>query len=445
MNKRVLLSGRFLVGAVVLLCASVVLMGTSCPLTPETPTPFDHTTATYVGTATCAGCHAEIAAKFANNGHGYKLRKVENDTAPTYPFTSLTTPTDVLAGVTDDDVDGTAADPGAGTDNTLGTPASWADVTYVIGGFGWKARFIDANGYIVTGSATQYNFETDGYVAYHNNEVDKVFDCGNCHTTGWKRYDATNNPNRQDNLAGMEGTFYAPGVQCEACHGAGSEHVSSGGDTSKITKTAIARTTADFTASHMGYGMPVACSECHTRNGEKDYPDYLGGDGTIAASGGLIKHHEQYDEMQGINPDDVASGATGPHKSLTCVACHDQHTTIKHAATSGDGTGLVKVCTDCHTGVTITGGMAALNCTDCHMPKLAKSAISHAAVGTGPITGDIASHIFRIDTSATDQFNGDGTKAYPRITADWACKTCHNGVTASEKTDAVLAAWNHGT
>ena len=84
-------------------------------------------------------------------------------------------------------------------------------------------------------------------------------------------------------------------------------------------------------------------------------------------------------------------------------------------------------CTECHSaddyGIT-TGGMTDLNCIDCHMPLLAKSALSHAAVGTGPVTGDIKTHIFRIDLTQENQFTTDGGFAYPWITGDFACKTC---------------------
>ena len=38
---------------------------------------------------------------------------------------------------------------------------TWDDISYVIGGYNWKARFIDQDGFIITGdedAATQYNF-----------------------------------------------------------------------------------------------------------------------------------------------------------------------------------------------------------------------------------------------------------------------------------------------
>jgi hypothetical protein len=395
------------------------------------------TARTYVGSDQCATCHSEIFDWFRNSGHPYKINRIVNGQVPTYPFSSIA---GALWMVSDSD-DADAEDPGAGTDNTLSIPGSYDEVSYVIGGFGWKARSMDANGFIVTGDSVQYNLETQGMASYHNNEVDKVFNCGNCHTTGWKRYTSEDgddrNLNRQDDLPGMAGTFAAPGIQCEACHGAGSEHIA-GPTKDNITRKASPRTTADFLATDMAFGKAVACSDCHTRDGEKDYLTYVGGSGLILASGGLIRHHEQYDEMLGINPDDVAAGATGPHASQECIACHDPHTTTRYMDVSGDPPGMNKSCTERHNanGVggksyeIITGGMTNLACTDCHMPLLAKSALKHDAIGTGPATVDIKTHLFRIDLYQENQFTADGKYAYPWITGEFACKTCHNGETS---------------
>ena len=85
--------------------------------------------------------------------------------------------------------------------------------------------------------------------------------------------------------------------------------------------------------------------------------------------------------------------------------------------------------------------MPDLACIDCHMPLLVKSAVGHDAVGTGPATGDIKTHIFRIDLSAEAQFaeTESGTFAYPWITAEFACQTCHNGVEAIDFTVDALS------
>jgi hypothetical protein len=393
---------------------------------------------TYIGSADCAVCHAANYATFLNTGHNFKLNQVVNATEPTYPFSSITNGFLMI-----DDEDGV-------TDNTLGTPNDYGDISYVIGGFGWKARWIDADGYIVTGSAVQYNLADGSMSAYHDDEVDKVYNCGNCHTTGWKHVDPTLNPTGQDGLPGMDGTFDQTGVQCESCHGAGSTHAQTQLATD-ITKNATARTTADFLASDMAFGKPVACSECHTRDGEKDYPTYVSAyetaagvtdaeGGRIASSGTppLIRHHEQYDELLGVDPAAPASGSTKSvafqSAKFDCITCHNTHTTTIYQDVSGDAPGAANLnsdCLACHPGNAITsGGMTGLNCIDCHMPFMVKSAINNFVPGVGddrPVLGDIRTHIFSIDLTkdpATEQFSGGF--ANPWITGEYACRSCHS-------------------
>lgn len=77
-----------------------------------------------------------------------------------------------------------------------------------------------------------------------------------------------------------------------------------------------------------------------------------------------------------------------------------------------------------------SGGMTGFECLECHMPHLAKSSLAHAPVGTGPATGDIRTHVFRIDLTQEEQFTADGAFAYPWIIGEFAGKTCHNDETA---------------
>ena len=89
-------------------------------------------------------------------------------------------------------------------------------------------------------------------------------------------------------------------------------------------------------------------------------------------------------------------------------------------------------CTTCHADKVITsGGMTDLDCIDCHMPLFSKSATATFEPPMGderPALGDVRSHIFTIDMSkdpATEQFNPGGF-AYPWLTVERACKTCHS-------------------
>ena len=115
---------------------------------------------TYIGSEQCGACHETEYEKFVLSGHSYKLTKIENGESPVFPY---------------DETTGGVQNPPDGYD--------WDDVSYVIGGYGWKARFMDNNGFIITGdedSTTQFNYANDnvgteeGWVAYHAG-VDKSF------------------------------------------------------------------------------------------------------------------------------------------------------------------------------------------------------------------------------------------------------------------------------
>ncbi|MEW5947298.1 MAG: multiheme c-type cytochrome, partial [bacterium] len=357
------------------------------------------TTASYVGSSTCNNCHASIYSSFIGSGHPYKLRsaaQAQSDMAagltPTVPIT------------------GFAGAPISG---------SWSNVSYVIGGFKWKARVIDLNGYVYTGTDAQYNIADGSQGSYESSVAagTKKYTCGACHTTGWQAYDAVSNPNRQDNLPGMDGTFAVAGVQCEACHGAGSNHVNFG------TSLTVDRS-------------KEACGACHYRTVSPTA--VLGGTAnSIPASSGYIKHHEQYNEM-------VAS----PHSSLTCVSCHNPH---KKASSSG---GITAACSSCHaaqaTNLAQNTKMSSLDCTDCHMAKAMKSALA-----TGTYQADVMSHLVAISTDATyATVSGSsvaldaGGKGY--IDLNFACQPCHTTHTPAEFKASLLGAagtgtWDHKT
>jgi len=85
------------------------------------------TGAEYVGAEICAGCHPEISEVFAKSGHAWNLNSVIDGNPIEYPFSSV-------------------PDPPEGY--------TWEDISYVIGGYNWKARFVNNDGYIITGYTT---------------------------------------------------------------------------------------------------------------------------------------------------------------------------------------------------------------------------------------------------------------------------------------------------
>jgi hypothetical protein len=332
----------------------------------------------YVGHDACQPCHSAIYGEYIQTGHPYKLNKVVDGQPPEYPFTEVLNPPEGF---------------------------TWDDITYVIGGYNWKARFIDQNGFIITGDAVQWNLENQTWSGYHADEEigTKPYNCGRCHTTGWQTVE-DNGGVRQDGLDGMAGTFAAPGVECEGCHGPGSDHVA-GPNSENIQKDS----------------SKELCGRCHTRDAER----------RIAASGGLIRHHEQYDEL-----------VNSPHRFMECGNCHDPHKSVLNDL---GGTTNGADCTACHAAVAVVvPEMAGHDCKTCHMPKATKSAIVTSTFdneGDTGLLGDIQSHTFKLNTDPDAvMFSEDGKlvllddEGDAIVRVEYACGACHNGSEASAET-----------
>lgn len=393
------LFGMSIIGALVVLAActtSSTVLGPTGPAGPVGPAgpqgplgpvgergPVGPSAAEYIGSAKCSSCHSTIYKTFMKSGHPWKLNPVVDGQAPEYPFTRI---------------------------GQLPEGYTWADISYVIGGYNWKARFVDQNGYIITDrpSATisdtkylnQYNFANPfirkqaGWVTYKSGTANVPYDCGSCHTTGYRP------TGHQDDKEGIIGTWAEPGIQCEACHGPGSLHAKSPyGIALKVERDS------------------EACGECHRR-----------GDVTaVDAKGGFIEHHEQYEELY-----------QSKHLTLDCVACHDPHTGVVQLRMASEPTTRTE-CANCHFKEakyskverhTVFG----LACESCHMPRLVKTAWGDAA----KFTGDIRTHIMAIDVTQVGQFSEDGKTVKSQIALDFACRGCHTPGTGVALEDALM-------
>lgn len=333
----------------------------------RTPVTMPAEGASYVGAAECRFCHVGIHNNWTISGHKYMLM----------------TPDEALEIRPD-----------------LPMPEGYAeeDILYVIGGWGWKARYMNEQGYIITetgenlsvNGSNQYNIETGEWVDYHPGEV-LEYDCQSCHTTGASYDSAT------EGKPGINGSWEFPGIQCEACHGAGSVHVAEKG----VKGVAI---TVDRDAS--------LCGQCHQRGDRED---------RIPASGGFIRHQEQYQEFL----------ASGKMSKLDCVVCHDPHSPVHAGATNPvEGAGIKRDCSDCHVRAAeiynqSAMGTAGVECVDCHMPKVVRT-----AVNVSQYEADVRTHLFKINTDADAEFTytdpEDGNEyANPHITLEYACLQCH--------------------
>ncbi|MDP2277672.1 MAG: cytochrome c3 family protein [Nitrospirota bacterium] len=326
--------------------------------------------AEYAGSESCFKCHPDQYNDFKVSGHPYKIQKAEDAKKWALP---------------------------------LPKGYSWDDISYVIGGAHKKSRYMDRKGYIITMTGpnkdvpgkNQYNLETGTWSDYHPGEK-KKYDCGRCHTTGYKK------EGNQDGLEGITGTWAAPGVQCEACHGPAGDHVKSG-DKAKIM--------VDKSAA--------LCGQCHIR-GAKD---------KLPAKGGFIQHHETFNEM---SVSDVKA-----KQSMDCVTCHNPHKRAKFS--------IKKDCATCHgkQAESYKGKLmekVGVKCVDCHMPRATKS-----ATNKGQYEGDIRTHLFKInldpkaemfykepklDKEGKQVMDKDGKPAMNEfakgfVSVEFACLNCH--------------------
>ena len=339
--------------------------------------------AEYVGMESCSECHQDIYDTFIQTGHPWKLTPVVDGQPPEYPFTEVPEPPEGY---------------------------TWDDISYVIGGYNWKARFINKEGYIITdapgqsGNAdylNQYNFANPivgteaGWTTYHSGEENLPYDCGSCHTTGYSP------EGNQDGLPGIVGTWTEPGVRCEECHGPGSLHVEN---------PRGVRMFVDRDAE--------LCGQCHLRGDPE----------AINASGGFIQHHEQYEEL-----------FQSKHAILDCVQCHNPHTGVVQLRQAGVQTTRTQ-CENCHFEQAKFQNSEdhpefEVACIDCHMPRIVKSAVANPDT----FTGDIRSHLMAIDPDQVGQFTEDGSEALSQVSLDFACRHCHNpDGEALDKTDEEL-------
>jgi len=339
-----------------------------------------------MGSQSCGGCHKELYDIFMKSGHPWQLNPVINGQSPKYPFTEI---------------------------KVLPQGYSWKDISYVIGGFNWKALFVNIDGYIITDEVgksgnseflNQYNYadslinKTAGWVKYHAGADKLLYDCGSCHTTGYS------SNGHQDNLPGVVGSWALPGVQCEECHGPGSLHASNPtGIAMRIERTS---------------GL---CSKCHSSKNQN----------TLVVSNGFIQNHQQYTELY-----------QGKHLTLDCIVCHDPHKGVEQPRRNNQPTTTIQ-CENCHwkeAGYQKSSIMAGVKCVECHMPRMAMSAWSEPA----RFIGDIRAHLLAIDPTQIGQFSQDGNTAISQVSLDFACKSCHGtgGIAESLSDQELMATAN---
>lgn len=266
-------------------------------------------------------------------------------------------------------------------DGTLHFPWGYSkkNTSYVIGGFKWKALFLDTKGYMITSTSAgigknQYNVRTRQWVD-HLPGQSVSYDCGRCHTTGFSP------EGHQNNLPGIKGTWKFDGVQCEACHGPGGKHVRTLAKEDIIIDSNV-------------------CAPCHGTEPLNEIPL----DGVFLA---------QYSEANQLMKSAM--------RDLTCASCHEPHLP--------SGESIKNSCESCHQKIAKDYGESfkyktGITCMDCHMPRAVMIAEGNSKI----FRGDFKSHLFKIDhRKAFAVVEKNGKRMNPGyLTVDYSCIPCHN-------------------
>jgi len=163
--------------------------------------------------------------------------------------------------------------------------------------------------------------------------------CFRCHSTGPLRFGA-----------GFAIEPAEDGVGCEAFHGPGAEHVKAGGGAATIGNPKRLNAVE----------LNQFCGTCHRRPPEADEVN----DGRLAV--GLkfdwsnrwnTRHQPAY-----LSQSACFRASVG---ALSCLACHDPHTTARLPVAAYDGR-----CVSCHAAVRHGAATSGVACVTCHMPSV---------------------------------------------------------------------------
>lgn len=275
--------GRFVLRLVAAICLLIALVE---PVASAIDKPSD-----YVGATVCAPCHREIFEHWSQTGHAGILHRPGAIEARDIPL-------------------------------PLGLTAK--DISFVVGGFRWKALFLDQQGYLVTSNssgpgANQFNLRSRHWVDFRPGER-VAYDCGRCRTTGCVA------EGHQDELPDIVGTWRFEGVQCESSHGPGARH-------------AVSQRREDIVT------RPESCPSWHRQKSPGGIP-LVGGD--------FLAPYTEANQLE-----------KSRMRELACTVCHDPHR-------SGAGARR-RECDSCHPKIakTYKGSLMAkarVGCIDCHMP-----------------------------------------------------------------------------
>ena len=292
--------------------------------------------ASYSGTKECTSCHRGLTQSHADSNHALALQDVRKKKAA------------ILGDFDQGEELRTVQLPG----EDKARPFTAKDIAFVIGSGQHVQRYLfetGKNDYVVL--PVEWNVTTKQWEPYKIADAwpapayDWEQSCASCHTTG---FDVE------------KGRWKDPGVQCESCHGPGSEHVKLAKDVGKKpTDEELANVRAQI------YTVPDAqvCGQCHSQGVSKDghpYPVGYTPGKTLSDFFELVpkdsadhwwvtghakqpnmQYNEWFKSAHASSLNDLQQSFAADDK---CLACHSQDarrtTALIEAVTKGDRAGL---------------------------------------------------------------------------------------------------------
>jgi hypothetical protein len=224
---------------------------------------------------------------------------------------------------------------------------------------------VNFNEWTQTGHSNMLERGIDGQLAPFYNEG-----CIECHTTGydststavndgfddiqaevgWAFPDTLKEGNYADLLTNFPKLAHRANIQCESCHGPGSQH--------KGDKTKIAMSLDEATCGYCHEEEPY-----HTKNIQWKESRHAEGVGFASTRAGCNQCHSGWGFIRRIDPIQNDTRPSLGAEQISCAVCHDQHrATLEHQVRSlddvllGDSTTVVsfggtgKLCMQCHVG-----------------------------------------------------------------------------------------------
>lgn len=342
------------IGGVLLMLAGLFLMLDTEAVSAQLPEDAD-----YVGARECSSCHRGISSKHRESRHALTLQDTSRDSDA------------ILADFSQGEELRQVQFPGEETPRAF----TAEDIAFAVGSGRHVQRYlyeVDRNEYAVF--PAEWNVAEQVWQPYTLAETwpDLAYDwnqnCAGCHTTG---------------LNLERGRWEDDGVQCESCHGPGSEHAEAADDANEDPD---ANELAEIREGIILSPDAQICGQCHSQGIEPDegrpYPvSYRAGDDLLAGetfalaapedsahwrpSGHASSMNMQFNEwLQSGHAGSLATLINSDYAEDSCLECHsaDYRWTEQLRATveAGERLGAPPEA------VTVEAAQYGVTCTSCH-------------------------------------------------------------------------------